>query len=192
MTVSGAGTITEILRQHPQGGRSLVDAVFPMLWWELRKLAHATLRREGRGASLETTELVGELYLKLVGGEAPGFEQREDFLRFCAWCVQRVLIDRGRYRHRQKRTGGVRCELKETDSVDQTDTIEVASVRSALERLSVLAPRQAQVVELRVVLDLSFDEIAEQLGVSRRTVFREWQTFRAWLARELQLKGPQD
>jgi RNA polymerase sigma factor (TIGR02999 family) len=143
---------------------------------ELRKIAAGHLRRERSARSLQTTDLVHEAYLRLVDQAATPWRDRAHFFQVAAHVMRQILVDRARKRHARKRGGGV-AEI----SLD--GALDIAEARSA--DLQQADSRQCQVVEMRFFAGMSEDEIAEVLGVSARTVNREWRMARAWLYKEV-------
>lgn len=185
---SPQGDVTQLLAQMSSGQAGARAALFDLLYAELRRLAAAAMRRERRDHTLQPTALVHEAYVRLTG---PGgvFENRSHFLAVAATAMRRVLVDHARARHRQKRGGvSARLDVEDLDSLPREDTepvIDLLALDDALSRLDALDPRQGQIVELRFFGGLTVEETAAVVGVSERTVKREWQISRAWLSREL-------
>ena len=178
--------VTALLLELRDGDQTMVDALFPLVYDELREIAHRHLRHESPGQTLSTTALVHEAYLKLVDQTRTEWQDRAHFCAVAARAMRRILVDRARRRHAQKRGGRQRpLPLDESRvSVDEQATLIVA-LDDALERLAALRERLAQVVELRFFGGLTEQETAEILGVSTRTVRRDWVKAKAWLFREL-------
>lgn len=154
----------------------------PIVYDELRILAAAQLRRERPGNSLQPTALVHEAYLRLVGDDRSPWEDRAHFFRAAAQAMRRILIDKARARGRQKRGGGrVRVSLEGVGAPIWDDSDRVLALDEALQRLEEQDPRSAEVVQLRYFGGLSVHETAHALGLSERTVKREWTFARAWL-----------
>lgn len=162
------------------------------LYGELRKLARSHMRRERPGATLRTTELVHEAYLRL-GTPHRGWANRAHFFASAAEAMRRILIDRARARAREKRGGEdgrppQRISLSDLGCADlgvDYDPDEVIALDAAIEHLRLMDSRAAEVVRLRFYGGLSVDETAEALGVAARTVKRDWTVARAWLYQEL-------
>jgi RNA polymerase sigma factor (TIGR02999 family) len=162
------------------GAAPNLDALFPELYEELRQIAHAHRRRQGRHATLSTTALVNEAYLRLRQAGRVGTKDRLHFLALSARAMRFVLIDYARRSAADKRT-------PDTDSSDAApaDAETMLALHATLERLGTLNARMARVVECRFFGGMTEGEIAELLGVSERTVRGEWQRAKLWLARDL-------
>jgi RNA polymerase sigma factor (TIGR02999 family) len=168
------------------------------LYRELRELARARRRRERPDATLRTTELVHEAYLRLGTPEHRGWANRAHFFASAAEAMRRILIERARARAREKRGGGdgrppERVPLTDLGAADlgvDYDPDEVLALDSAIDRFRQLDPRAADVVRLRYYCGLSVEETAEALGIAARTVKRDWTVARAWLYRELSGSEP--
>lgn len=183
-----------------RGGAGL-DQLMPVVYEELRRIAHRQLNLEATGHTLSTTGLVHEAYLKLVDQTRVEWNDRAQFFAVAAQAMRRILVDYAR-RHRAARRGGaerreVPIEVLEADAsdaradhgaihsvADQANSI--VALDEALERLAALSPRLARVVEYRFFGGYTEKETAELLGVSQRTAAREWMTARAWLYQQLQ------
>jgi RNA polymerase sigma factor (TIGR02999 family) len=167
----------------PAGTDALVLAVYD----ELRRLAHHHLRRERPGHTLQTTALVHEVYLRLIPQDEATWTDRGKFIGVAAHLMREVLVDYARARSRAKRGGGRRRVPLEEDvaAVDPAGGERWEDLDRALDRLGALEPRQVQVVELRYFAGLTVEETADVIGVSAKTVKRDWAVARAWLRREL-------
>jgi len=178
--------VTALLREASEGRKQALDELMPVVYEELRKLAHAQLAREDRGHTLNTTALVHEAYVKLAGLKELHWQHRAHFFGVAARVMRRVLIDYARGRKREKR-GGKRVQVTLTDdlhvTIERPD--ELLEVDEALTRLEALDERQCRVVECRFFAGLTIEQTAEALGVSTGTVKRDWLFARAWLNREL-------
>ena len=177
--------MTLLLRRWQAGDRSALEHLAPVVHSELRRLAARSLRAERAGHSLQPTELVHEAFLRLFGS---GLElaDRRHFFALAARTMRRVLVDHARSRRRQKRgSGDVAVTLDEalTPSLERPEAL--IQLDEALERLTALDARQAEVVELHYFGGLTYDEAASAVGVSPATVKRELRSARAWLKREL-------
>ena len=178
--------VTRLLRQWSQGDREALDQLVPLMYAELRQLAHQRLRRELANPSLNTTGLVHDAYLKLVDVKHAQFRDRAHFLAMASRVMRRLLVDQARARRAAKRGGGAdAAELDEALCVSETQAETLAELDEALKRLEALDPRQGQIVEQRYFGGLSLEETAEALGVSLATVKRELRFAQAWLAAEL-------
>lgn len=178
------GTITELLASDLEG-RDVVDRLVPLVYRELRGMARNQLSRH-RAATVQTTTLVHEAYLKLAGGQPLSPESRAHFFGAAARAMRQVLVDAARRRNALKRGSGEKPHTLDEAQVGTEVRIgQVLDVDRVLERLAGEYPRQARVVECRFFAGLSVDETAETLGLSVRTVKRDWALAKAWLYREL-------
>lgn len=180
--------ITHLLEGWRAGDRKALDELLPLVYKELRRLAHFQLRNERPDHTLQSTALVNEAYLRLVGMNSPQWEGRSHFLAIAAQLMRQILVDYAR-RHRAKKRGGQveTLSLDDTGCFEQGKSrdIDVVILDDALQTLAKIDPRKAQVVELRFFGGLNFEETAEVLKVSSITVKRDWSTARAWLHREM-------
>jgi RNA polymerase sigma factor (TIGR02999 family) len=175
--------VTRILQDVRRGDRSAVDRLFPLVYDELRRLAGGQLRRHAPSPTLQATALVHEAYLKLAGGEGLNASDRAHFLAIAARAMRQVLVDRARARGRLKRGGGMQqTTLSGNHGVPHVPLDDVLALDRALAELD---PRQREVVEYRFFAGMEETEIAGVLGVSERTVRRDWVKARAWLVRAL-------
>jgi RNA polymerase sigma factor (TIGR02999 family) len=178
--------VTQILSQIESGDPSAAEQLLPLVYDELRKLAAAKLANEKPGQTLQATALVHEAYLRLVEQDRVDWQGRTHFFAVGARIMHRLLIDHGRNRKRAKRGGGwLRITLAPEVAPAGGMELDAMAVHEAIEKLEKLDPRQARLVELRFFSGLSMAEIAEVLGVSKRTAEADWTHARAWLAREL-------
>jgi len=168
-------------------GREAIDLLVPLVYQELRQMAHRQLLRESAHATLDTTTLVHETYLKLVGDRQTPMRNRRYFFGAAARAMRQVLVDAARRRQSLKRGAGVRPSTFDDARVAAEDlAAEVVDLDEALRRLAVDYPRQADVVECRFFGGLDVEETAEALDLSPRTVKRDWALAKAWLYRELE------
>jgi RNA polymerase sigma-70 factor (ECF subfamily) len=177
--------VSTLLRAWSDGEQSALDQLTPVVYAELRRLAHRQMGHERAGHSLQTTALVNEAYLRLVDCNRMRWVDRAHFFAVSAQLMRRILIDNAR-RHNLKRGGGVEqvpFELAEV-AIPGRDP-DLLALDDALESLAQFDPRKAQVVELRFFGGLSAEETAAVLKVSVITVMRDWNTAKAWLYREL-------
>lgn len=181
-----AGPVTRLLARLPGGGREVLDELFPIVYGELERVAHRQLRGERTDLTLNTTALVHETYLKLVGLDRIEWQNRAHFFAVAARAMRRVLIDHAVRRGAEKRGGGLqRLSLDETMLLTEERAEELLALDEALRRLEKLSERHVRIVECRFFAGMSIEETAEVLGVSTATVKREWALARAWLHREL-------
>jgi RNA polymerase sigma factor (TIGR02999 family) len=179
--------VTALLLSWSGGEAAAADRLIPVVYEELHRQAARAMRREGHSHTLQATALVHEAYLRLVDQQRVQWRNRAHFFGIAAEVMRRVLVDHARARDAAKRGGGAqRLTLGDALGVpsDGTDA-DVLALHEALERLALLDPDQARLVELRYFGGLNIEESAEALGVSPATVKREWAVARAWLRREL-------
>lgn len=184
----GAGEITRLLRAWSQGDHAAFDRLWPIIYDELRRLARRRRRREYSREAPETTALVHEAYLRLVGDRAVELKSRAHFFAIAARVMRRVLIDAARARNAQKRDRGhwVAWNL---DGLAAQPPVDPLEFDQALQQLAVLDERQAAIVELRFFGGLTEREAAQVLDISVPTLKREWVLARAWLFRALFQEG---
>lgn len=159
-----------------------------MVYDELRALARRKLGRGRDAQTLQPTALVNEVYLRLVDQQIAGLEDRSHFVQLCARVMRHILVDRARERHALKRDGGEREELDaalQVEAAERGEALDVLEFDEALQRLAGLDARKARVVELRYFSGLAMDEVADALGISKRTAEADWTFSRAWLRREM-------
>jgi RNA polymerase sigma-70 factor (ECF subfamily) len=178
----GGGDVTELLAQWAEGDRGAFDALMPIVYGELRRIADAYLRRERGGHTLQPTALVHEAWLPLVRQNQPTFEHRKQFFALAAQVMRRILVDHARTVNAEKRGGGsVRTSLHDSVALFHDHTAEFLALDEALTHLARVSARQAQVIELRYFGGLNLEEIAAMLGVSPATISRDQKTAEAWL-----------
>jgi RNA polymerase sigma factor (TIGR02999 family) len=180
-----------LLERARRGDRRVADELMPLIYEELRRLAHHHLRQEGPGHTLQATALVNETYLRLVGSDCT-WQNRAHFFAVAATTIRRVLVQHARRKASLKRGGGrARIDVdpallqQEGDDVDE----RVLAVDEALNCLAELDADKARLVELRFFAGLTVEEAAVALGISPRSAAREWQVARAWLSRALSEEG---
>jgi RNA polymerase sigma-70 factor (ECF subfamily) len=180
--------ITRLLREWQAGDRGALDALIPVVYDELHVIASRHMAREWRAATLETTALVNEAYLKLVDQRKVDWQSRAHFFAIAAQVMRRILVDHARRKLRGKRGGGAVMPVVTTSiQVPEAaaDLVDVLAVDRALSQLEGLDPDQARIVELRFFAGLTVEETAAVVGVSPATVKREWAVAKAWLYRAL-------
>jgi len=184
------GEVTRLLTEWKQGDRDALGKLVPLLYRELRRLAGHYLRQERAGHTLQPTALVHEAYLHLAGEDHGDWRDRAHFMAVAAQLMRRILVEYARRRSAAKRGGGVAVvELEDLADLREPELVEVLAVDEALARLAGIDPQQARVVELRYFAGLTAEETAEALGISPRTVKREWTLASAWLRREFRREG---
>lgn len=178
--------VTRLLGEWREGDREAANRLFPLVYRELRALAHRQLARCGPRDSLVTTALVHEAYLKLIDRSRASFNDRGHFFAVAARAMRQILVDQARKRASAKRGGGAfKVTLDEGKVPLGERAAEVLALDEALSRLERLEPRLAQIVDLRFFAGLSVEETASVVGISPRTVKRDWQRARLFLHREL-------
>jgi RNA polymerase sigma factor (TIGR02999 family) len=185
-TMTRSREATKIVNALGAGDRSRADRLIELVYDELRSLAGRFMAQEGIGHTLQPTALVNEAFLKLIKQDEVDWQGRSHFLAIGAQAMRRILVDYARTKKRQKRGGGLqRVELTDELVFSTGRSEDVLALDTALEELAKLNPRQAQIVELRFFAGMSIDEIAAALGLSKRTVERNWTMVRAWLRQKL-------
>ena len=186
MTQTKTHEVTRLLQAWGGGEDAALQQIIPIVYSELKRIAHRYMAGERRGHTLQTTALVNEAYLKLVDSRQVSWQNRAHFFAISAQLMRRILVDFARSRGYQKRGGAARdVTLEEGLMGAQTRTQNLVALDDALKTLSDLDPRKSKVVELRFFGGLSVEETAEVLKVSQDTVLRDWRLARAWLGREL-------
>jgi RNA polymerase sigma factor (TIGR02999 family) len=183
--VTESGEITALLTAMREGDRAALDRLFPLVYAELRQRAHRQLAHRKPGETLSTTALVHEAYLKLAGSEKQSYNDRVHFFAVASRAMRHILVDHARQASAAKRDGGVAVNAEVDRIADPARADELVALDDALQQLEGLDERLARTVELRFFGGLSVDEVAVALGVSARTVKRDWRKARAWLYREL-------
>jgi RNA polymerase sigma factor (TIGR02999 family) len=178
--------ITRMLQAWSQGDESALKALTPLVYDELRRLAHRYLGRQQPGHLLQTSALVNEAYLRLLNVAQVSWQNRAHFFAVSAQLMRNILVDFARNRQSQKRGGAAhQVSLDQALEVSAERGADLVALDDALKLLAALDARQAQVVELRFFGGLSVEETAEVLKVSPGTVRRDWRMAKAWLHREL-------
>jgi RNA polymerase sigma-70 factor, ECF subfamily len=178
--------ITELLAEWSNGNREAFDNMLPVIEGELRRMAHRYINRERPGHTLQTTALINEAYLRLVGTDNASWRNREHFFAITARIMRQILVDYARRKKYAKRgAGAIHVSLTKADAISNEPAAEVKALDEALSRLEALDARQARVVELRFFGGLTIKETAGVMGISVDIVKREWSTARAWLYREM-------
>ena len=182
-----AGQITQLLQEWSQGNQQAGDQLLPLVYEELRRQASRYLRKERANHTLQTTALIHEAYLKLIGKTQVEWQNRAHFFALAAQAMRRILVDHARERHREKRGGAAEnLPLNEAFQLAAKEkSVDLIALDEALNRLAKLDARQVQVVELRYFSGLSHNETAEVLGLSNATVRNDWNLAKAWLRLEL-------
>jgi RNA polymerase sigma factor (TIGR02999 family) len=178
--------ITSLLLAWSQGDESAMDKLMPLVYNELRRLAHRQMADERSEHTLQTTELVHEAYLRLVDSQLRGWDSRTHFFAVWAQAMRRILVDWARSRRARKRGSGMPLlELQEEFAIASGRGNDLVAIDDALTALAAIDQRKSQVVELRFFGGLNVKETAETLKVSEETVHRDWRLARSWLKREM-------
>lgn len=178
--------ITLLLLAWREGEKEALDKLIPIVYAELRRLAHNYMRDERKGHILQTTALVNEVYVRLLDCSRVNWQNRAHFLAISAQLMRRILVDFARSQRSLKRGGAAqRISLEEFQIAFAEPDPDLIEIDEALQSLALVDARKCQVVELRFFGGMTAEETAEALGVSPDTVLRDWKLARAWLAREL-------
>lgn len=186
MSQPSPNEISELLVAWGAGDESALDRLMPLVYDELRRLAHRYMSHERAGHTLQTTALVNEAYLRLANWRDVRWQNRAHFFAVSAQMMRRILVDFARDKQYLKRGGGaLRVSLFEAESSNNQPTADLVALDEALTALAEVDRRKGQVVELRFFGGLSVEEVAEVLKVSKETVMRDWRLAKVWLLREL-------
>lgn len=187
MDESPAGVVTQLLKEWGQGNESALEKLIPLVYEELRKMAHRQMARERPGHTLQTTALVNEVCLRFLGGIDVPWQDRAHFMALSAQLMRRILVDHARGHGRAKRGGDVKkLPLEESLAIAAGADPDLERLDDALHVLAAADERKAKVVELRYFGGFSVEETAKVLNVSVRTVMSDWSFAKVWLLRELQ------
>jgi RNA polymerase sigma factor (TIGR02999 family) len=178
--------VSQLLVAWSSGDQSALEELMPLVYEELRRLAHHYIRRERPGHTLQTSGLVNEAYLRLVDQTNVQWQNRAHFFGIAARLMRQILVDYARRQRYAKRGGDARrLSLDEALTISKERAADVVALDDALKTLAEIDSRQGQIVELRFFGGLSIEETAEVLSVSAGTVMRDWTLAKAWLRREL-------
>lgn len=178
--------VTQLLAYWSGGDEAALGELTPLVYEELRRLAHFHMNGQRPDHTLQTTALVNEAYLRLAGHSNPPWQNRAHFFAVAARAMRQILVNYAKSSRAQKRGGGaLKVELDEVALVSPEESREIVDLHEALERLAALDSRKARVVELKYFGGLNHDEIAEVMKVSSVTVRRDWIFAKAWLYSEL-------
>lgn len=178
--------VTELLVRWRSGDRDALQALIPLVYDEMRRLAHRYLRRERPGHTLQSTALVHEAFVRLTGDALPQWEDRAHFFGIAAHLMRQILVEYARSRNTHKRGGAVlKFAIDDVEEHSPKPDLDIVALDDALKDLARIDPQQSRVVELRFFSGLSIEDTAQALGISESTVKRDWNTARVWLYREL-------
>lgn len=179
-------SVTQLLARWKDGDQAALQSLIPLVYHELRSLAHHYLRGERPGHTLQSTALVHEAFLRLVDQNPVCIENREHFIAVAATLMRQILVDYARRRRAAKRGPEYKVELDESFEQVPEKGVDVLALDDALTQLSRRDAQQGQIVELRFFGGLSVEETAKALHISAATVKRDWSMAKAWLTREMQ------
>jgi len=186
MSSSSRNEVTGLLLDWGKGDKAALDKLMPLVYEELRRLAHYHMGRERPGHTLQTTALVNEAYLRLVDQRDVQWQNRAHFFGIASQMMRRILVDHARSRRYAKRGGGARqVSLDEAATLSLERAADVIALDDALTALADIDQRKTNIVEMRFFGGLSIEETAEVLGVSPGTVMRDWTLAKAWLHRHI-------
>lgn len=181
-----ASPVTDLLVRWRSGDGDALQALIPLVYDEMRRLAHRYLRRERPGHTLQSTALVHEAFVRLTGNALPQWEDRAHFFGIAAHLMRQILVEYARSRNASKRGGAVvKLAIDGLEEGSPKPDLDIVALDDALKDLARIDPQQSRVVELRFFSGLSIEDTAEALGISESTVKRDWNTARVWLYREL-------
>ena len=179
--------VTQLLANWSQGDDAALTELTPLVYEDLRRLAHRHMEGQRPDHTLQTTALVHEAYLRLADQTNPNWQTRAHFFAVAARAMRQILVDYAKSYRSQKRGGGaLKIELDEAALVSPAESKEIVDLHEALERLATLDSRKAEVVELKYFGGLNYDEMAEVLKISPVTVRRDWEFAKVWLYADLQ------
>jgi RNA polymerase sigma factor (TIGR02999 family) len=185
MLEDSSGEVTRLLKDWKSGDQNALAALIPVVHQELRRLASFHLRSERPNHTLQSTALVNEAFMRLLGREPADLRNRSHFIAIASRLMRQILVDYARARAAGKRDGGHRIALDDQLDIPIMQDEELVALDMALDALARIDDRQAKIVEMKFFGGLSEPEISEVLGVSRATVTRDWSTARVWLHRQM-------
>jgi RNA polymerase sigma factor (TIGR02999 family) len=180
-----SGQVTELLQRWVQGDDKALGVLAPLVYQELQRLAHYHLKSEPADHTLQSTALVNEAFLRLIGGDPVRMQNRGHFIAIASRLMRQILVDYARSRGARKREAGVRIVFDDLDELPGIEDTGLVALDHALDELSRVDERQGKVVEMKFFGGLSASEISEVLGISLATVERDWRTARIFLRREM-------
>jgi RNA polymerase sigma factor (TIGR02999 family) len=183
--------VTELLQQWVSGNEKALGILVPLVYQELRRLAHLHLQSERADHTLQSTALVNEAFLRLNGADPVRLQNRGHFIAIASRAMRQILVDYARSRGARKRDGGCRIAIDDLSEIPGRDeNVPIVALDQALDALSKADERQGQIVEMKFFGGLTTQEIADVLGISLATVERKWATARIWLRREMKRSAP--
>jgi RNA polymerase sigma factor (TIGR02999 family) len=185
MAEDGSGQVTELLHRWTQGDEKALCDLVPLIYKDLRRLAHYHLQSERSDHTLQSTALVHEAFLRIMGAQPFELQGRAHFIAIASRLMRQILVDYARERKASKRDGGCRIDLEDLGGLPMTEDAELIALDDALKELARVDERQVKIVEMKFFGGLSAPEISDVLGISRATVDRDWATARIWLHRQM-------
>lgn len=185
MSEDQSEAVSKLLAHWAQGDKKALPVLLPLVYNELKRAAHCQLQRERPDHTLQSTALVHEAYLRLLGERAPEVRGRSHFIAIASRLIRQILVDYARERSAAKRDGGCRVAMEQLEAVPVLADADLLALDEALTDLYRTDERQAQIVDMKFFGGLSAPEVADVLGLSRATVDREWATARVWLHRQI-------
>jgi len=193
--VPGSSTkqsVSALLAKWQAGDAEALEALVPLVYNELRRLAHRYLQKERPDHILQSTALVHEAYLRLMKQSGKKFENRAHFFAICAQLMRQILVEYARNRRAAKRDGGQTLTLDDTIALVKSKSVDLIALDDALEGLAKLDPQQSRIVELRFFGGLSIEETSQVLAISEATVKRDWTTAKVWLHHQMSRTASHD
>jgi RNA polymerase sigma factor (TIGR02999 family) len=185
MTDDQSGLVSRLLGHWSEGDEKALAELLPLVYDELRRVARSHLQRERPDHTLQSTALVHEAYLRLLGGQPPELRNRPHFIAVASRLIRQVLVDYARERRAAKRDGGCRVPVEYLDALPVSSDDDLLALDDALNDLYRTDARQAKIVDMKFFGGLTSPEVSGVLGLSRATVDRDWATARAWLHRQI-------
>ena len=180
-----SGQVSELLQQWVEGDQEALGALAPVVYQELRRLAHYHLQSERADHTLQSTALVNEAFIQMMGSQPGQLQNRARFVAIASRLMRQILVQYARRRRADKRAGGYRIALEDIAEIPIAGDQEVVALDDALDALTRIDDRQGKIVQMKFFGGLSAPEISQVLGISLATVERDWATARIWLRREM-------
>jgi len=180
-----SGQVSELLQQWVKGDQEALGAVAPVIYQELRRLAHYHLKSERADHTLQSSALVNEAFIQLIGSQPAQLENRAHFVAIASRLMRQILVQYARRRRANKRAGGYRIALEEFPELPVAGDEQLVALDDALDELTRIDERQGRIVQMKFFGGLSAPDISQVLGISLATVERDWATARIWLRREM-------
>jgi len=185
-------SVSALLAKWQAGDADAFEAVAPLVYNELRRLAHRYLQKERPDHILQSTALVHEAYLRLMKKSGKKFENRAHFFAICAQLMRQILVEYARNRRAAKRNGGQTLTLNDNMALVKSKSVDLIALDDALEALAKFDPQQSRIVELRFFGGLSIEETSRVLDISEATVKRDWTTAKIWLHHQMNRTAAHD